>query len=84
MILRAALWSSGAETTSLSNPSSSASLAPILSRVYATLIWSTEALGRRISYFIFNIGALSSSLYLFWYGTISIRSSGLCWCTGTS
>ena len=34
---------------------------------YATLIWTTEALGRRLSYFIFNIAALASSLYLFWY-----------------
>jgi MFS family permease len=34
---------------------------------YTTLIWTTEALGRRGSYFLFNIGALASSLYLFWY-----------------
>jgi MFS family permease len=34
---------------------------------YATLIWTTEALGRRWSYFIFNVGALATSLYLFWY-----------------
>jgi MFS family permease len=34
---------------------------------YATLIWTTEALGRRWSYFIFNIASLASSLYLFWY-----------------
>ncbi|GAC1548716.1 MAG: MFS transporter [Beijerinckiaceae bacterium] len=34
---------------------------------YLTLIWTTEALGRRTSYFIFNIAALSSSLILFWY-----------------
>ena len=34
---------------------------------YATLIWASEALGRRGSYFIFNVGALASSLYLFWY-----------------
>lgn len=32
---------------------------------YATLIWSTEALGRRLSYFIFILGALAASLYLF-------------------
>ena len=34
---------------------------------YLTLIWTTEAFGRRLSYFIFNICALLSSLYLFWY-----------------
>lgn len=34
---------------------------------YATLIWMTDALGRRGSYFIFNIGALAASLYLFWF-----------------
>lgn len=34
---------------------------------YATLIWASEAIGRRGSYFIFNVGALASSLYLFWY-----------------
>ncbi len=34
---------------------------------YLTLIWTTDALGRRGSYFIFNIGALLSSLCLFWY-----------------
>jgi MFS family permease len=34
---------------------------------YATLIWMTDALGRRWSYFIFNIGALAASLYLFWF-----------------
>jgi MFS family permease len=32
---------------------------------YITLIWSTEALGRRLSYFGFNLGALVASLYLF-------------------
>ena len=34
---------------------------------YATLIWTTEAWGRRWSYFVFNIASLASSLYLFWY-----------------
>jgi MFS family permease len=34
---------------------------------YATLIWMTDALGRRASYFIFNICALAASLYLFWF-----------------
>jgi MFS family permease len=34
---------------------------------YASLIWITDALGRRMSYFIFNICALASSLYLFWF-----------------
>jgi MFS family permease len=34
---------------------------------YLTLIWTTEAIGRRGSYFVFNVGALLSSLYLFWY-----------------
>ena len=34
---------------------------------YATLIWMTDALGRRGSYFIFNICALAASLYLFWF-----------------
>lgn len=34
---------------------------------YLTLIWMTDALGRRWSYFIFNVGAFASSLYLFWY-----------------
>jgi MFS family permease len=32
---------------------------------YLTLIWSTEALGRRLSYFIFILGSLIASLYLF-------------------
>ncbi len=32
---------------------------------YLSLIWTTEALGRRISYFIFMLGSLISSLYLF-------------------
>ena len=34
---------------------------------YATLIWMTDALGRRWSYFLFNVGALAASLYLFWF-----------------
>jgi MFS family permease len=34
---------------------------------YLTLIWMTDAVGRRGSYFIFNIGALAASLYLFWF-----------------
>ena len=34
---------------------------------YATLIWTTEAWGRRWSYFVFNIASLACSLYLFWY-----------------
>lgn len=34
---------------------------------YASLIWTTQAWGRRWSYFVFNIASLASSLYLFWY-----------------
>ena len=34
---------------------------------YASLIWITDALGRRGAYFIFNICSLASSLYLFWF-----------------
>jgi MFS family permease len=32
---------------------------------YLTLMWLTDALGRRWSYFIFAVGSLASSLYLF-------------------
>ena len=34
---------------------------------HATLIWMTDALGRRGAYFIFNICALAASLYPFWF-----------------
>src|SRR5271156_5694676 len=43
---------------------------------YATLIWTTEAWGRRWSYFVFNIASLVSSLYLFWF--INDLNSLLC------
>jgi MFS family permease len=32
---------------------------------YLTLIWLTDALGRRLSYFVFCLGSLLASLYLF-------------------
>ena len=32
---------------------------------YITLIWLTQAVGRRVSYFVFCAGALAASLYLF-------------------